>query len=108
MKRLPDDPRRYFKIGLDAQLVSISKLRPSHRRKVGITRAQRAMDLAYKGQIGRRDPLSVKRSADGKTYEIVDGNSTYAVAKANGWKKLPVIIQKGGSVSEQLSEAVSS
>lgn len=107
MERLPENPRRYFKSTRGAVMIPLSKLKPSRRREKGVAKARRAMRLAYDGKIGRREPLSVKKNPD-ETYSILDGNSTYAVAKGNGWKRLPAIVQESQSVAEQLHEAVSS
>lgn len=105
MERLPEDPRRYFKMTFDTEMIPLSKLRPEHKRPSGIERARTAMRLAYDGKIGRRDPITVAKTTQGN-YSIVDGNSTFAIAKENGWKKLPVIVRRGFSVAEQLSEAL--
>jgi ppGpp synthetase/RelA/SpoT-type nucleotidyltranferase len=49
------------------------------------------MANAYNGTGAKRKPISVREvSAD--RYEVVDGNSTTAIAKKNGWKGLPVLI----------------
>ena len=46
------------------------------------------MELSQKGQYGKRDPISLKDNGDG-TYSILDGNSTFAVAKEKGWASIP-------------------
>lgn len=63
------------------------------------------MRLAYDNKIGRRAAISVRKNSDG-TYSILDGNSTYAIAKENGWKKLPAVIEESRTISAQLSEAI--
>ncbi|MDR8389888.1 hypothetical protein NC796_01980 [Aliifodinibius sp. S!AR15-10] len=52
------------------------------------------MRQAYQGVIPRRKPISVKPNKGEKgLFDIMDGNSTYFVAKKLGMKFLPVLIQ---------------
>lgn len=47
------------------------------------------MAKAQEGTGDKRAPITVQADTDGK-LNIVDGNSTYAVAQANGWESIPV------------------
>tara|TARA_B100000925_G_C21778951_1_gene375404 strand:+ start:77 stop:571 length:495 start_codon:yes stop_codon:yes gene_type:complete len=83
--RLPDEPAKYFLN--DPKLIKpkLSELKPIRAREKGVANANKFMWLAYNGFKPKRKPISLKREKDG-SYTILDGNSTYANAKANGWK----------------------
>lgn len=88
----------YFLPDQEAVLLPLDQLRPTRARPEGIENAAKRMDEAAQGLRDRRPPITVRQRADG-AYDIVDGNSTYAVAKARGWTHLPcrVITQDGQS-----------
>ena len=90
-KDLPEDPWRYFEKESGATLVPLSKLVLSHDR--GQTRAESFMRAAYNGTGDKRAPISVRERADG-TFTVLDGNSTCKIARAAGWKTIPVIVKE--------------
>jgi len=104
--KLPEAPWRYFtktkgkgKHELKAFLAPVSQLKPIRAREGGIERAANFMRAAYDTGRGKREPISVMDNGNG-TYAVLSGNSTYANAVANGWKKIPVV------KDEKLSAAV--
>lgn len=92
--KLPDDPWRYFTKPAGAKLVALKDLRPTRARASGIQHANKHMRNAYDGEAGKREPISLRKEKDG-TYTILDGNSTYANAKANGWASIPAMVEGG-------------
>ena len=91
-EKLPEDPWAYFIEVPGAILVDLKDLRPSRARARGIINARTYMWMAYTGAMGKREPLTLRDNGDG-TYKIVDGNSTYAVAVASGWGKIPGLVK---------------
>lgn len=87
----PEDHRKYFTMDAGTKLVPLATLVPRRARPDGIKRASEHMLAAYQGTGGRRKPISVRKK--GSTYEILDGNSTYAVAKRSGWSSIPAHIK---------------
>jgi len=84
---------RFFDMTEATAILPISCLRPTRKRPKGIANAFMYMRQAYQGLIPRRKPISIRPSAKGKgLYDIVDGNSTYFVAKQIGMKSLPIKI----------------
>jgi DNA topoisomerase-1 len=73
------------------KFVNIGELNPIRAREKGIDTATRIMYAGGTDQspMPPRVPISVKKT--GPTYEIQDGNSTYAVLKAAGWERVPVV-----------------
>ena len=55
-----------------------------HVREDGIVNAERLMRLADAGEHSPRVPIDVRRREDGR-FDVVDGNSTVAVARIFGW-----------------------
>ena len=88
-KSLPETPAHYFNVDKSDKSVSLSSLKPTRARKSGIANAARFMRMALEGLSAKRDPISVSDNGDG-TFEILDGNSTYAAMKKYGWNKAPV------------------
>lgn len=93
---LPEDPWRYFKKTARVKLLPISALEPIRARPKGIKNARKYMRLAYDGKYDKRKPISVQAVGGGR-YKILDGNSTYAVAKASGWKRIPVEVERAAN-----------
>ena len=82
---LPHDLDRYFTRPPEGYIdVAIDKLVPTRARTDGIRNARRHMAAAYTGEGPKRSPVDVRRRVDG-CFDIVDGNSTFAVALADGW-----------------------
>ena len=85
--KLPDDLDVYFENPEGAIDVPLDKLTPIRARKKGIESAKKYMWAAHEGIMDRRKPLDLKDNQDG-TYTVLDGNSTFATAKASGWANL--------------------
>lgn len=93
VQKLPYDLFKYFKKAPGAIEVDVSDLTPIRAREKGVANANRFMWLAYHGAMERRKPVSLQDNGDG-TYTVLDGNSTFANAKKNGWKKLYGKVEK--------------
>jgi hypothetical protein len=89
--KLPDSKWKYFTKPSGTIVVSMDKLSPTRARPTGIANANKYMKLAYEGKMDKRKPLSLRDNGNG-TYTVLDGNSTFANAKASGWKDLPGIV----------------
>jgi hypothetical protein len=89
--KLPEDTWRYFKKVPGTILVPVGKLENIRARPTGIEHAKKHMWMAYNGEGGRREPITLKDEGGGK-YSVQDGNSTFAVARASGWKVLPGVV----------------
>jgi predicted RNA binding protein YcfA (HicA-like mRNA interferase family) len=101
---LPDSPWRYFIKTPTTVLVSLKKctgqppydrtcMTPIRARVTGIAHANQYMRAAYDGTGKKRKPISVRWNIDG-SFTVLDGNSTFANALANHWKKIPVEIDE--------------
>ena len=89
----PNRKDRFFDIKEDTAIVPFSWLRPTRKRSKGIANAFFYMRQAYQGKIPRRKPISIRPSEEEKgLFDILDGNSTYFVAKQIGMKSLPVLL----------------
>jgi len=95
--QLPDDPSRYFLNSPKLVKPKLSEVKPSRAREGGIANANRLMWLTFNGYNPKRQPISLRKEIDG-SYTILDGSSTYANAKANGWRVI------WGVVVEDLSK----
>lgn len=84
--KLPEDLDKYFIKTSKTKVVEMSDLKPLRARPTGIENAEKYMRMAYEGKMEKRKPITIYKS-QGK-YRVYDGNSTYAVAKANGWEKI--------------------
>ncbi len=82
------DYRYYLEPTSDSIDISIQNIVPIRRRPDGVANAKMFMAEAALGDKAKRGPLSVKDNGDG-TYELLDGNSTYAIAAEAGMPKLP-------------------
>ena len=89
--KLPEDPWKYFEKVPGTIMVSVTKLDTTRARPSGIKNAEKYMKLAYDGKGGRRVPITVRKK--GSRYIVVDGNSTTAIAKKSGWKKIPATLR---------------
>jgi hypothetical protein len=89
----PNRLDRFFEIDEATAIVPISWLRPTRKRPKGIANGFTRMRQAYQGVIPRRKPISVRPNREEKgLFDIIDGNSTYFVAKQIGFRNLPVCI----------------
>lgn len=90
---LPEDASRYFNAGgSDTKMVSVSQLTTTRARPDGIARAEVLMRQAGEGKGEKREPIAV-RANDSGGYDVVDGNSTVAIARKNGWKEIPANVE---------------
>jgi len=90
----PNRLDRFFNIDEATVIVPSSWLRPTRKRSKGIANGFIYMRQAYKGIIPRRKPIFVRPNAEEiGLFDIVDGNSTYFVAKKIGMKSLPIVIK---------------
>jgi len=72
-------------------ILPIDWLRPTRKRPKGIANGFIYMRQAYQGLIPRRKSISIRPNrTEIDLFDIVDGNSTYFVAKQIGMKSLPV------------------
>jgi len=84
---------RFFELSEASIIMPIEMLKPTRQRRGGITRAFFNMREAYHGKRSRRKPLEVSPDIDENgSFSILDGNSTYFVAKNIGMKALPIIV----------------
>jgi ppGpp synthetase/RelA/SpoT-type nucleotidyltranferase len=99
--KLPYKLTKYFKRPKGSVRVTMDKLNPTSMVQAEVERAYEKMKGAFLGEIETRKPISLrkKRSKTGKiTYDIIDGNSTYANAYLSGWTHLI------GEVVEEVKE----
>lgn len=82
--KLPEDLGKYFTKPKGTKVIPMSNIIPLRARAEGIVNAEKYMKMAYEGKMDKRKPITLYKS-QGK-YRVYDGNSTYAVAKANGWE----------------------
>lgn len=88
-ERLPEGHDRYFHQPPGTTHVPLDQLRPTDVRPDGVARAEGHMRRAHDGAGGKRAPLTIgPPDADG-THPILDGSSTYHVARQHGWSSLP-------------------
>ncbi len=89
---LPDEPARYFLLGADAVSVPLHLLQargPDQVPAESVARARKRLAAAGDGALQRRAPLDVASDGQGR-YNVLDGSSTLAAARALGWARLPV------------------
>jgi len=83
-QELPEELDRYFVKTPNTKKIALEDLIPIRAREKGIANAEKYMRMAYDGNMDRRKPISVSKFGD--KYMVEDGNSTFAVAKKNGWE----------------------
>ena len=88
---LSESPAAYFTPHPQAVMLSLDRLVPTRRRPEGVRNAVELMASAARGEIPRRAPIQVRPVDDGR-YEIIDGNSTFAVAVLARWTALPCLV----------------
>ena len=101
-ERLAEDHARYFSGLGDATIVPVSQVRPSADKDEpasSVATARTRMREAAAGMRPRRAPIDVRR-APGNSYEILDGNATFAVATEDGWRTVPVRVADGEPLRE--------
>src|SRR5919197_5124789 len=87
MDRLAFNLDLYFSLLPGALEIDLSLLRPRRCRKDDTKRAWEFMSRAARGEHAKRDPISVVR-ADKRKFVILDGNCTFAVARASHWPRI--------------------
>jgi len=98
-EQLPtDSSARYFSAKKGDAVVPLSQLRPTKSERVA-TNALKRMAATAAGVIERRDPIDVRLLEDG-TYEIIDGNGSFAAAEQIGLRDMPVRIVEAPKGSE--------
>jgi hypothetical protein len=98
--KLPEDMGRYFIKTKSTKVVKMADLIPLRKRATGIANAEKNMKMAYDGEMDKRKPITIYKSQ--RKYRIMDGNSTYAVAKANGWENIWAEIVKNPNMKNGL------
>ena len=96
--KLAEDLDRYFTKTRTTKIVKISDLIPLRARPTGIENAHKYMKMAYDGEMAKRKPITIYKAGKGK-YRVQDGNSTFAVAKANGWENIYADVVKNPNYS---------
>ncbi|WP_445664419.1 hypothetical protein [Fodinibius sp. AD559] len=91
----PNRLDRFFDITEATAILPICWLRPTRKRVKGISNAFIYMRQAYQRVIPRRKPISARPNKEGNgLFDIIDGNSTYFVAKQIGMKTVPVELNR--------------
>lgn len=90
LEPLPFDLDRYFQRTERSFEAPLASLQPTRARQDGIKHAYQLMRGAYHGGHVKRLPLEVRvvPNTDPPKYDIIDGNSTYAVARHSGWPQI--------------------
>ena len=94
-KELPEKHDDYFKMD-GATVMPLDKLvsgKSAEENKQGGDNGAKRMAAAAKGELSKRDPITVEPMADGK-YLITDGNGTFTTVQKYGWKAIPVKIDR--------------
>ena len=103
--KLPHKLSKYFIKGAKTIEVPMDKLSPTRAREKGIENAEKYMRMAYNGEMDRRKPITVYGTTNGR-YKVADGNSTYAVAKKNGWKTILADVIKNPSLQSNGQKSI--
>lgn len=85
---LPEAPDRYFKRDRRTVMVPLDQVETIRARPEGIANAEPLMRRAFAGTGGRRGPVTLTKTNDGR-YKVLDGNSTVAIARKHGWTQIP-------------------
>ena len=96
-EKLPEDLEKYFVKTRYTKQIKIADLIPLRARPTGIANAEKYMRMAYEGKMERRKPITIYKSQ--KKYRVLDGNSTYAVAKENGWQYILADVVKNPNMN---------
>jgi len=91
LRRLPEDPKLYFRQVPGSKPVDIGQVKPGKVRLRGVMHANDLMEAARKKGLPR-DPISLIDNGDG-TYTVRDGNSTFTNARLSGWKRIPAVVK---------------
>ena len=101
---LPHQLDKYFTKPAGTIEVEMSKLIPIRARKSGIENAEVYMKKAYDGEMSKRKPIEIYKTRN-KKYRVNDGNSTYAVAKKNGWETIYATVVSNPNVTKRAEKS---
>ena len=90
-KKLPYKLSKYFTRPKGSVVVRVEKLNPTSMVQREVEKAYDYMSAAFLGEKSKREPISLrkKRSRSGRiSYDILDGNSTFANAYLSGWTSI--------------------
>lgn len=90
-KKLPYKLSKYFTRPKGSVVVRVEKLNPTSMIQREVEKAYDNMSAAFLGEKSKREPISLrkKRSRSGRiSYDILDGNSTFANAHLSGWTSI--------------------
>lgn len=103
--KLPYELNKYFTKPKDTIEIELSSLIPTRARIEGIENAERLMRMAYDGKQDKRKPITIYKSRN-KKYRIADGNSTFAVAKKQGWETIFAQVIENPNIKERKEKSV--
>lgn len=106
-KKIAQDHAKYFNTEKSKSTVSLGQLvstKPDEENEQAGTNAAARFWGSAHGLLAKRDPITVRKRADGK-YDIIDGNGTFAAAKRLGWKNLPIQMESGAAESAKTNAA---
>ena len=83
----------YFILDESTLILPLTHLRPTRLRPQGVRNAIQYMEAAAEGKHPKRAPLSVRPDGD-YFWTIVDGNSTYEVARQSEWPSIPCKLEE--------------
>ena len=89
---LPESHETMFNMDRAHATVGMDELESSKtdmENEKGGRNAPKFMMAAHEGRGAKRDPITVRKTPEGK-YRIEDGNGTYTAAKKAGWKRMPI------------------
>lgn len=85
---LQENHELYFICDQGAINIALVDLASTRLRPEGVKNAAALMERAARGEVDRRKPISVAPRPDGK-WDVLDGNSTVAVARLSRWHSIP-------------------
>lgn len=91
LKKLPNRLSHYFSSTSKSKRFPMAKLNPTKMISTEIASANKKMGAAYLGEGTKRAPITLRKVTDSKgrvSYDILDGNATFANAFFSGWKSI--------------------
>ena len=91
LKKLPNRLGHYFSSTSKSKRFPMAKLNPTKMTSREIASANKKMGAAYLGEGTKRAPITLRKVTDSKgrvSYDILDGNATFANAFFSGWKSI--------------------
>ncbi len=91
LKKLPNRLSHYFSSTSKSKRFPMAKLNPTKMMSREIASANKKMGAAYLGEGTKRAPITLRKVTDSKgrvSYDILDGNATFANAFFSGWKSI--------------------